>query len=294
MPIWKSLLLNLYYHASLPVRWWNDHCLRAEDRAPLMVLYFHRIADDDATPWTISNTLFARQIHWLQRHFELISLEETQRRIRSGANDRPAVSITFDDGYSENCRHAIPLLVRERIPCTYFVTAGNVLEGRPFKHDLLYGLNLDPNSLDQLKAMAAAGIDIGAHTYNHVDLGTTIDRHELFSEVVLAADELRAAIGHPVRYFAFPYGLHGNLSREAFRLGAEAGYEAMCSAYGGFNYPGDDPFHLQRIPVDSTMIRLKNWVTGDPRKLRTKRWVYQTTSFSPGTCAGIPTPVCRD
>jgi hypothetical protein len=49
----------------------------------------------------------------------------------------------------------------------------------------------------------------------------------------------------------------------------------VCSAYGGFNFPGDDPFHLQRIAADSVMVRLKNWVTMDPRKLRTRRFEYQ-------------------
>ena len=33
--------------------------------------------------------LFARQIDWLESHFELISLGETQRRIRAGHNARP-------------------------------------------------------------------------------------------------------------------------------------------------------------------------------------------------------------
>jgi hypothetical protein len=78
-----------------------------------------------------------------------------------------------------------------------------------------------------------------------------------------------------VRYFAFPFGQHANLDPRAFELAAEAGYAGVCSAYGGFNFPGDDPFHLQRIVIDEVMIRLKNWVTMDPRKLRTPRFEYR-------------------
>ena len=59
-------------------------------------------------------------------------------------------------------------------------------------------------------------------------------------------------------------------------MAKKAGYAGVCSAYGGYNFPGDDPFHLQRIAGDGTMIRLKNWVTLDPRKLRTPRFVYET------------------
>ena len=186
MDAWKTPLLGLYYEASLPLRWWNRRRAAARGRSPICVLFYHRIADDRANSWTISHDLFARQIGWLQKHFEMISLAEAQRRIRSGANSRPAVSVTFDDGYAENCRRAIPLLVKERIPCTYFVTARNVLEGEPFPHDLAGGNRFAPNNVEQLQAMAAAGIEIGAHSYTHADLGLVADPRQLRFEVVAA------------------------------------------------------------------------------------------------------------
>ncbi len=123
--------------------------------------------------------------------------------------------------------------------------------------------------------MAAAGVEIGAHGYTHADLGAVADRGLLRREIVAAKERLQTAVGRPVRYFAFPYGQHANLSPAAFELAEEAGYAGVCSAYGGFNFPGDDPFHLQRIVVDGVMIRLKNWVTMDPRKLHTPRFEYR-------------------
>jgi peptidoglycan/xylan/chitin deacetylase (PgdA/CDA1 family) len=202
-------------------------------------------------------------------------MEEVQRRLRSGVNDRPAVHVTFDDGYADNCRTAIPWLVKERIPCTYFVTVRNVLEGRPFDHDLKCGVALAPNSLDEIRAMACAGIEIGAHTYNHVDLGTLSDTAVLNRELAVARQDLCRAIGREIRYFSFPFGLHANLSCQAFALAAQYGYEAACSAYGGYNYPGDDPFHLQRIPAVGEIVRMKNWLTADPRKIHTRRFEYR-------------------
>jgi peptidoglycan/xylan/chitin deacetylase (PgdA/CDA1 family) len=275
MPLWKVLLLGLYYQATLPLRWSSALRESARGRVPLVVLCYHRIADSVATPWTIPNRLFVRQIRWLQRHFEMISLEETQRRIRSGVNRRPAVSITFDDGYSENCREALPFLVRERIPCTCCVTAGNVLAGVPFEHDLRRGWSFAPHTPQELRAMAAAGIEIGAHTNRHVDLGPVTDPAQLQAEIVDAREKLRAAVGCPIRYFAFPFGQQANLSRRALDLAVTAGYEAACSAYGGFNLPGENGFHLERIAVDTSMLRLKNWVTGDPRKRRMPRFAWE-------------------
>lgn len=272
----KLLLLHGYYGAHYPYRRWLNIRRAAAGRAAVTVLGYHRIADDRATPWTQSKRSFARQIDWLKRNFDLISLGEAQRRLTAGQNFRSAVCVTFDDGYAENCEAALPLLLREGVPCTYFVTTRNALERRPFDHDLALGHSLSPNSVDELRELSAAGIEIGAHTRTHANLGPISQIDRLHDEIVGAAEDLAEAIGKPVRYFAFPFGQHENLNATAFEIGRDHGFEAMCSAYGGFNFPGDDSFHLQRIMTDEELIRIKNWVTVDPRKLNSvRRYEYQ-------------------
>ena len=196
--------------------------LAAQRRMPIAVIYYHRIAHDAAIDCTIPNRTFIDQIEWLRRNFDLISMEEVQRRIRSGVNDRSAVHITFDDGYAANHHVAIPWLIKNGIPCTYFVTVQNILQQRPFDHDLRHGLNLAPNSLDEIRAMADGGIEFGAHTYSHPDLGKLTDPDKLQHELVAARDELSTAIGRPIRYFSFPFGMHENLSCRAFALARSA------------------------------------------------------------------------
>ncbi len=284
MPDWKSLPLALYYHGTCPYRWWWMRRAAAEHGVPVVVLFYHRIADDGANRWTTSQRTFARQIAWLTRRFEIVSLAEAQRRVRSGRNTRRCVSITFDDGYAENCQGAVPLLVRKQIPCTYFVTLENLLTGEPFGQDVAQGNRFPPNSLEQLRAMAASGIEIGAHAYTHSDLAQVTDQGQLRREIVESGRELEALVDRPVRYFAFPFGQHANLTSRAFQLAREAGYEAVCSAYGGYNFPGDDPFHLQRIHVDD-MIRLKNRTTVDPRKTGTPRFVYAAPDDATATAS---------
>lgn len=261
---WLSLFL--YYHATWPYRRWRNWRAACRHALPLVILFYHRVADDRTTARTMPSRLFARQICWLQRHFELISLEEVQRRIRDGDNSRPSVSITFDDGYADNCLEAIPLLIAQRIPCTYFVTLDNVLRGEPFPHDLKLGRRLAPNSLDQLRAMAASGIEIGAHGRHHLDFGRIKDPAQLEDELVIAGRELADHLGQAVRYLAFPFGLRSNFNPEALLLARQAGYLGVCSAYGGYNFPGTSWFHLRRFHANNHMIHLKNRATIDPRK----------------------------
>ncbi|HZZ26584.1 MAG TPA: polysaccharide deacetylase family protein, partial [Pirellulales bacterium] len=253
----RRLLLCSYCSATLPYRRWFLACHSAQGAIPIIVLFYHRIADDDSRNWTHSNRLFRQQIEWLEQHCELISLHEVQRRIQAGYNDRLAASITFDDGYSENCDQAIPLLIEKKIPCTYFVSSRHVLEGGKFAHDTATAGRAVPNTLAQLRWMANCGIEIGSHTRTHADLGRISDERQLYDEVIVAGEELQAAIDRPVRYFAFPYGMPQNLNAQAIQMARNYGYQAVCSAYGDYNIPGDDPFHIRRFHADD-MLRLKN------------------------------------
>ena len=118
-----------------------------------------------------------------------------------------------------------------------------------------------------IRALAKSGVEIGCHTRTHADLGKTDDSDTIYDEVVTARNDLENAIDCRIRYFAFPFGQQHNLNEEAIRVARHAGYEAVCSAYGEYNLPGSDTFHLKRIHGDPELIRFKNWLTLDPRKL---------------------------
>lgn len=263
----KSLALDCYRIVSQPMRAHLALCQAKAHGSRVMSFFYHRVAEVADSPWTAPLDLFQRQIEWLRDRYDLVSLEESLRRIAFG-NTRPSAHITFDDGYAENCSHALPYLVATRVPVTYFVASQHVLTGKPFEHDLRLGRPMAVNTPQQIRAMSDAGVEIGSHTRNHVDLGEVTDEATLRDELIGSKHELEDMIGRPVRYFAFPYGLPRQITPAAVRVLREAGYEAICSAFGGYNFPGDDSFHLQRIHGDNEMSRFKNWATMDPRKLQ--------------------------
>jgi peptidoglycan/xylan/chitin deacetylase (PgdA/CDA1 family) len=264
----KQYLLSAYYAASLPSRHRDAVDRAAKQREPVRVLFYHRVADQHPNAWTMSTAAFARQIHWMRHRFDLVTLNEAQARIAAGRNRWPTACITFDDGYADNMQFALPLLMRHRIPFTYFVSTNNVLRGEPFAHDVELGRPLPPNTLSQLRELGAvSGVEIGAHSRGHVHLGRPMCREQLVDEIVGAKRELEAALVREVPYFAFPFGQLSDLSTTAFQVAYEAGYLGVCSAYGGYNWPGDDSFHLRRIHADPELVRLKNWLMVDPRKL---------------------------
>ncbi|MCM2369526.1 polysaccharide deacetylase family protein [Aporhodopirellula aestuarii] len=264
----RTLALGTRYTLSRHRRSKRMRDLAAANQAPISVLFYHRVADCHPNDWTISTDQFIRHVEYCREHYEIISLGEAQKRLQENCSPRPAVCITFDDGYAENMQSAIPWLIRNRIPCTYFVATEHVRHGRPFAHDVEAGCPLATNTIEQLRAAAKGGIEIGLHTANHVDFNTITTYQELESEIVDAKMDLEMMIGEPIDYFAVPFGMPEQMRPAVFEVARRCGIRGVCSAFGAYNLVGDDPFHIRRIHGDPDFIRLRNWLSFDERKLR--------------------------
>lgn len=236
--------------------------------APIPVFFYHRIANSDLNSWSMTCEQFASQVDQIRNRYEIISLDEIQRRIRLRQSFAPAAGITFDDGYAENSNFALPLLSKFNIPCTYFVSVDNVRFGKPFPHDLLAGKPLAANPIEDLKHWADCGIEIGLHTRTHYDFSTPHDDAIIEREITTAKTELETWIGRPIRYFAFPYGLPQHLSERVIAAVGRLGMNGFCSAFGAYNVPGRDDFHIRRIHADVESERFNNWLYFDKQKLK--------------------------
>lgn len=266
--------LNVYSALAAPYRRARLQRLAAASRCPISVLFYHRVADDHPNGWTITTDQFRRHLDYCQANFEIIDLAEVQRRIALGQSAAPAVAITFDDGYRDNCDFAIPELIRRQLPCTYFVTVNHVRDGLPFRHDVDAGHPLPVHTGIEVRQLADAGIEIGCHTQSHVDFSTVSDPRVLEHEIVAAKAELEQLIGRSVRYFAFPYGLPQQVTPAAVEMIHQAGFAGYCTAFGGYNHVGQDSFHIRRCHGDPEFARLRNWLTYDPRKARREPRIY--------------------
>ena len=265
-------LLGTAFHAQAalvrPFRHARLRRLAATSRAPVSVLFYHRVADHTLNDWTMTRDQFRRQITYCRQHFDLVDLAEVQRRIRLSDSAAPAVAITFDDGYAENSDFALPWLIEQEVPATYFVSTSFVREQRPFPHDVSSGRPLAVNTVAQIREASDHGIEMGCHTRNHVDFQHLSDPKQIRSEIVAAKDELEQMTGRAVRYFAFPFGLPPQLTQAAIEAVHEAGFDGFCSAFGGYNIPGRDTFHIRRFHADPCSARFINWLGFDRRKLR--------------------------
>jgi peptidoglycan/xylan/chitin deacetylase (PgdA/CDA1 family) len=69
---------------------------------------------------------FERQIEYLASNYNVISLRALVESLERDEVPHRAVVITFDDGYADAVRHAMPILYRRRIPMTVFLVTSVV------------------------------------------------------------------------------------------------------------------------------------------------------------------------
>ena len=270
----SELNLRTYYWLMAPLRWLLLARLRQRHQSPVTGIVLHRVADDHPNPWSITTAEFDRMLDWLQQHVDLVSIDEAQRCIAHGIRGRIVAHLSFDHGYADNCLYAIPELLRRKIPFTYFVTTHNVQFGKPFPHDLQFGNALAPNSIDEILAMADAGVKIGAQTRTHTTLDASLSKRQIEYEIRGSRDDIADWTGRQPQHFAFPFGQRDDLSPRAIQYVYDQNFRSYCSSYGGFHLPLiADGFHLKRFSGNCQFAQFRNRIAGDPR------WLYRRSEF---------------
>ena len=108
----------------------------------------------------------------------------------------------------------------------------------------------------QVRALADAGMTVGAHTVSHPIL-KSLPPGQARSEIDQSRQALEAITGAPVRHFAYPNGVPGrDLSDETVGIVRGLGFDSAVTTAWGAARRGDDCFQLPRFtPWDRTRWR---------------------------------------
>lgn len=82
---------------------------------------YHRFGTQDACD-RVSAETFRRQVQYLKKHFELVTMSDIADQIENGGIRPRQAVLTIDDGYADFHEVALPVLVEEGVPATFFVT----------------------------------------------------------------------------------------------------------------------------------------------------------------------------
>ncbi len=111
----EKLYLNNFSNSNLK----RDVC------SPAVFLY-HRVAelDYDYNLLAVSPQNFEEHLKIIKNNFTPVSTAEIIKRIKTNSLTGDEVAITFDDGYYDNYKNALPILEKYSVPATIFVTSG--------------------------------------------------------------------------------------------------------------------------------------------------------------------------
>jgi peptidoglycan/xylan/chitin deacetylase (PgdA/CDA1 family) len=237
-----EILLGLASILRVPSRMFA-RAVRNQD-SNLLVLLYH----------DVTKCQFESHLHFLDRYFEFIDLDELVRKIV--AREFPSdltVAITFDDGLQSFYHNALPIVDGIGIPVANYVTSGVVdslfyldkqndrtMLWKDFKSNDRSGTterSCDDTRKAGLEVMMGITLEelrdadrnryitVGAHSVTHSilpELSYKACKREIFESKA----HLEKMLGHSVRHFSYPYGLH--TSREV-ALVREAGFVSAAA-----------------------------------------------------------------
>jgi peptidoglycan/xylan/chitin deacetylase (PgdA/CDA1 family) len=199
--------------------------------------------------------------------------------MRAG-RERGLVGITFDDGYVSVLEAAVPELLRHGFTATMFIISDRL----GATSEWCAGPAQPLMSAEQVRELAAVGMEVGSHAATHVRLAG-IGADHLEAEVSGSRANISELIGTPVRGFAYPYGSMDAAARRAVR---GAGYDYACATETPVAELGI--MALPRIGVwhrdGPHRLAAKRLIfTGDRRQLAAKRLLFRSYNAVKGRLA---------
>ncbi len=230
------------------------------------VFIYHRFDEARYLSTNISTDIFREQLEYLkQNHIEVLSLSEIVRRLRSGeALPDKAAALSIDDAFSSFYSSGMPLLREYGYPATLFINSDAVSTSGYM-------------SWDQIREVAADGIEIGHHTASHPYLvekqaGESYLqwRQRIWDELSMASELFKKELGISPELFAYTFGEY---SPEVVELVKEYGFSAAYAQQSGVVSDGAQLFALPRFPMGGPFATLAGFV----QKLNMRALAVQET-----------------
>jgi peptidoglycan/xylan/chitin deacetylase (PgdA/CDA1 family) len=252
----------------------------------LSILIYHRVLlqPDALLPGLPDVRRFDAQMALLKRFFSVLPVSLAVKLLQRQALPPRAACITFDDGYADNVDYALPVLQKHELSAAFFIASAYLDGGQMWNDDLIAHARqagMGPRALgdllqrykylpfdereraarslapsrslplmmntDQLRVLASAGMEIGAHTHRHPILANLPD-DEALADIAQGQAMLENITQMPVRLFAYPNGKPGqDYGRKHVDMVRALGFDAAFSTVAGAAWEGSNILQLPRF-----------------------------------------------
>lgn len=128
--LWNYVIENTMFHETYPPK-------------NIAILMYHRVNNDNRDFWklNVSKEIFEKHIEYIGKNYELLRLDDDWASIVN--HQKKYIIITFDDGYIDNYKNALPILEKYKVPATFFVATNLIGTKDMYWWDELEALLLD-------------------------------------------------------------------------------------------------------------------------------------------------------
>ena len=217
------------------------------NRKRVPIICYHSVTSDtapvhhDPHKQHLPLRLFLRQLDFLDRKYNVISLSDyvAARRARRTLPDY-SIILTFDDGFEDFYSVVAPQLRQRKMPATVFV-----ITDRAFGRFVPQGETF--LNWEQIRELAAAGIEIGSHSCSHVPL-PELSLEEVARELTESRTLTETHVGVSPVSLSYPFG---QTSPSISALAESLGYDCAIASDSGPNDDNASIYQLSRTVIAS-------------------------------------------
>lgn len=126
--------------------------------------------------------------------YTMVTVKELMADIRAGKDVSKKIALSFDDGYKNNYTYALPLLKKYNARGTFHIINNRIGTDEIYMNE------------QEIKALLAAGMEIGSHTFSHNPLGDIEEQYYDWETGVSKYDLEKRFPGLLVETMAYPNG----------------------------------------------------------------------------------------
>lgn len=193
---------------------------------------------------SIPPKLFEQQLQYLAgAGYTSVSMDNVAAHITKGtALPAKPVVLSFDDGYADFYTAAWPLLKKYKLSATVYLVV-DFLDKPGYM------------SWPQAQELRDAGVEIGAHTLDHIDLAIQplpSAKHQITDSGTI----LRQRLNAPVTTFAYPSGQY---NANTVKIVGESGFSSAVTTAFGSRHTAKNLLTLARVRVQGG-VSMPNYI----------------------------------
>jgi|GEM_PF-6245400 len=198
----------------------------------LLTYHLIKISSDNNSPWQFYRLLsdFEKDINLIKSSgINVVNYRYVIEKLKKGEKlNGPHIIIQFDDGYISDYLYAFPILKKNNLPATFFITSYRASN----PGDSFASWTQIKEISDYVNSDGKKLFEIGSHGHTH----TSLDKNEnesyeewiarLRKEFEVSKKEIETKLGQATEIFALPFGA-GFGRAEIRQIALDTGYEVV-------------------------------------------------------------------